>query len=319
MLTRHDVEASRQRTGCVGFEVVKMRCKRVQKLLVCYMDGELAEQIRGSVFEHLKGCRECSRYAKGVEDVLAYARAWGEREPSPYFLARLSARIRAGEEPAPRSRLLWLSRPRAVLAGLGGVCLVFLAGYMAGVGFSPEKRVSPRAEPRQNDDRLVVGIQRIKMVFGGKLSEAAYSQLNEAQRALVSRDAGGKEGIQIVEQLQRAESLIQEKRLAEAREVLDAIERRHADHPLAPYARMTKMFAAAPEEGYGSELLKSFYAMLLRDTVGDPRQFYVQLTSLPAQITEYGWQKIVQSADRLNPLNILDFIEQRLGAGRTSL
>ena len=299
-----------------AFEVIKMKCKRVQKLLVSYRDGELPEDVRRSVSEHLATCKECGRYATEVEKVMAWAGTWGERQPSPHFLVKLKARIRGDEKPARARPTLGLLRPQRALVSIAAAFLVFFGGYLVGVKFVPrggEGPVVARAE--QDNSRLITGIQRIKMLFGGKLSETARSQLDEVQRVLAVRDSSHGDSPAVVDQLQQAEALVGEKKLAEARRILTTIDEKHPDHPLAPYVRMTLASTSEERGGYGAELLKNFYAMMVQDTVINPKEFYVEASRFPAQATEYGWQKIVESADRLNPLNLGDYIETRFAGG----
>ena len=308
-----------------------MRCKRVRKLLTAYTDGELAEEDRRCIAAHLAECKPCRECVDDVQKVLAWAGTWRDGQLSPDFLARVKARAGAAQERATAWFPLRLPGARTALAGLAAACLVFLLGYLAGVGFSGGKGPAAGSRPitpaapgdaahLPDAERLIVGVQKIKMVFGDKLSDAARAQLNEVQQALAA--AGGvraEAGLAVVKGLQQAEELIREKKFAEARQMLALLEASHPEHPLAPYASITKMLTTPQRPGYGSELLNSAYAMLLRDTVIDPAEFYSQLARLQEQATEYGWQKIVESADRLNPLNLLDYIEDRLASGSGTL
>ncbi|MFQ5791330.1 MAG: zf-HC2 domain-containing protein [Acidobacteriota bacterium] len=316
-----------------------MRCKRVRKLLTAYKDGELGEENQRSVSEHLAACERCREYASEVSNVLAWAGMWRAREPSPMFLARVKARARAPEEPPGAWHPLQVLRPRRVLVGVAAACMVFLCGYLVGLSFSGRQRASApglsvaQSPPdtgkgttpeeiiadRGDSERLIVGVQKIKMIFGSKLSDAAYAQLNEVQRALSAREGEPAErSLAVVEELQRAEEFIRERKFAEARFVLASLEQSYAGHPLVPYARMTKMLTM-PEPGYGSDLLESVYATLLQGTVIEPTEFYNQVASFQAQVTEYGWQKIRETAGRLNPLSALGYIEKRLGGESTAL
>lgn len=304
-----------------------MKCKRVRKLLTVYVDAELAEDLHRSVAEHLQQCEACRRCEGEVRKVLAWAGIWRDREPSGNFLLAVKAKADAAQRPTSWRVPFGLPRTRTVLAGLAAACLVFFLGYLAGVVFSG-RAMAPRSGPPvakkgeterlqlADAEQLIVGVQKIKMVFGDKLSEKALAQLNEVQVALAAR--GGEEGDNgqaVVRELQQAEELVREKKFAEAGQVLVSLEETYPDHVLAPYARMTRIFTTPQRPGYGSELLNSIYAALLQDTVLEPAQFYNRLATVQAEVTEYGWQKIVESAERLNPLNLVDFIENRLASG----
>ncbi len=309
-----------------------MKCKKVQKLLTAFLDNELPEEKRRCVAEHLGSCEECGHLATEEKKVFGWARTWQAREPSPSFLMKVRARIRAAEKPEAVVPV-WLPRLRRALAGVAVACAIFFCGYLTHLGLFPGKetpQVVSRAVPGgkgaaatvpsgpEDARRLIAGIQRMKMVFGGQLSETAYEDLNDVQQALAQRGGQGAErDVAIVRELQRGENLVRRGNFAEARRVLDGIEQAYADHPLAPYARMTKVFATS-DEGSGS-VLRDLYASLLRETVGDPKEYYTQLTAFPEQLREYGWQKIVKSAEQLNPVNVLTYIEKQLAGGGPAL
>ena len=319
--------------------VRKMKCRRVRKLLTAFRDGELPEEDRRAVAGHLAVCEGCRQRAAEVAKVFAWAALWRDRKPSAAFLSRVTARARAPEEPATGGLPLRLPRLRLALVGAAAACLVFLFGYLAGVNLpggrgvrerGPSMARSKPATPKGilpseietspgDSERLIVGVQRIKMIFGSKLNDAAYAQLNEVQRALAAGEGErAKRNLAIVDELQRAEGLIREEKFAEAQEALAWLERSYPEHALAPYARMTNIFAA-PQPGYGPGLLGTLYASLLQDAVADPAEFYDELRGLQARATEYGWQKIVDSANRLNPVNLLDRLEGRLVGEKEAL
>ena len=200
--------------------------------------------------------------------------------------------------------------------------MVFIGGYLVGVR-KPGQPSAPRAVAAQQVDaeRLILGLQKIKMVFASKLSDAAYQQLNEVQLALAQADTQpGHWMSDAVSELHQAENLLRGKRYADAKGVLDAFDEKYPGHSLSPYVQMAKM-SLSQDRGFGGDVLHGLYAGLIQDTVGNPKEFYVQLAEYPTQMTElrqYGWQKIVETADRINPLNTLDYLESRLaGSGGT--
>ncbi len=301
---------------------MEMKCRKVEKVMTAFLDGELSGERHRSVAEHLASCERCARSASEAKKVLEWAGTWRDRELSAGFLVRLRARIRREESRAAERRTLWFPKLRWMLAGGAAACVMFLGGYFAALmvtgGKAPVTSAVPVASGEEDSERLIAGLQRIKMVLGEKLSEAAYAQLNEVQRVLAAGERGkGEESLAVVKELQRAEGLVRQEQYAAAREVLDSIVEKHPRSPLTLYARMTKILAT-PEGGSGSELIGNVYATLVRDTLGDPKEFYDRLSSLPVQmgqIREYGWQKIVESADRLNPIKALDYLEKRLLGG----
>jgi hypothetical protein len=308
-----------------------MKCKKARKLLTAYVDGEMAEEDRRIVSEHLVVCDQCRACLAEVNTVLDWAGVWEDRQPSPEFLASLKARVSAAAGPAEASLPFWSPGARKVLAGAVVACLVFAFGYFVGVGLTgrtgaPKRTASEQRQPREplraasdlpegDPERLLLGLQRIKMVFGDKLNEQAFAQLSEVQLALAGAGAEAEKNLAVVRALQEAEGKLRERRFAEAHQLLASLEENHPQHALAPYARMTRMLSAPQPAGYGSQFLDRLYAALLQDTVVDPAQFYNQFATVQAEVTEFGWQKIVESAGRFNPVNLLDYIENRLANG----
>jgi hypothetical protein len=308
-----------------------MRCNKVQKMLTGFLDGEVSPKNASLIRQHLTHCEECSRHVAEARKVMKWAGTWQEVEPSPVFLMRLKARIRSEAEPKTPAVSLWLPGMRRAFAGVAAACIIFLGGYFAAVQVlggrgdpQPRRRVAkldsaqvrrtPAVADREEAERLVLGVQKMKIVFGEKLTDSAYAQLNEIQKSLAVRGGMSSEELAAVEDLQKAELLIREGDYAAARQLIDEAERDHPDHPLAPYVRIAKVMAA-PQPATGSDFLKRAYATLLQETVGDPIALYEEVTNIPgqvAQLREYGWERIVKSADRLNPLNAWNFVERRI-------
>lgn len=76
-----------------------MRCERVQELILTdYIDGELDENIRSQVREHILACPECHSLELAVSENAVYPFASSARvEPPAYILERVKERI-ASEE-----------------------------------------------------------------------------------------------------------------------------------------------------------------------------------------------------------------------------
>lgn len=314
-----------------------MRCKKVQKMLTGFLDGEVSPKNASLIREHLSDCEECSRHASEARKVMEWAGSWHGVEPSPFFLTRLKARIRSEAEPKTRGVSLWSPGVGRALAGVAAACVIFLGGYFAAVAVlggrgepQPGGRVVKRESVGKNGsaaladraeaERLVLNVQKMKVVFGDKLTEGAYAQLNEIQKALAVRGGMDSKELAVVEDLQRAELLIREGEYAKANEVLDGIERGEPEHPLVPYVRIARVLAAPPPTS-GSDFLRRAYATLVRETVGDPGALYDEVTNMREQVTqlrEYGWENIVKSADRLNPLNAWNFVERRILSGEAA-
>ena len=92
-----------------------MKCGNIrEELMEAVLGGpELAPP---AVQEHLAICPACSQEVRSLRQTMALLDEWQVPEPSPYFSARLRARMR--EEHASQSAgwLSWLRRPAVVTA-----------------------------------------------------------------------------------------------------------------------------------------------------------------------------------------------------------
>jgi anti-sigma factor RsiW len=100
---------------------------------------------------HLEDCSECSRELASLEAAMHALDAWEAPEPSPFFNARMAARLRSEREARPagfferlRSRLLYGSNMHFRPVAAGALALVLLIGGGAYEGFvNMSQSVSP--------------------------------------------------------------------------------------------------------------------------------------------------------------------------------
>ncbi len=84
-----------------------MRCRRIQKRLSAYQDGEIAGEERKRIAVHLEGCPACrSAYAE-LEQVWQSLEKIPEIEASAGFEGRLLERINDVPEPHTWWRFHW--------------------------------------------------------------------------------------------------------------------------------------------------------------------------------------------------------------------
>lgn len=111
-----------------------MKCEQVHKKLIFYLDGELPEEARKQIEDHLASCTMCSGFLSVLE---ANAEIIGqERKPevSPYFFTRLTAKMEDAQPIPNEARWLRLALPvffsALMIAGIyGGVKIGASAGH----------------------------------------------------------------------------------------------------------------------------------------------------------------------------------------------
>lgn len=92
----------------------ELDCVEVDKFMQVYMDGELDQQDRLLVEQHLAACRSCRDRAEYQRRFIAAIKARVPREPAPDQLRQRVRQLLASDKrPLLRRRLLWGSLPAA--------------------------------------------------------------------------------------------------------------------------------------------------------------------------------------------------------------
>lgn len=78
-----------------------MKCSRIMKKLSAYLDGEMPEQERIAISEHLQQCAECRAELAALSAVRDALNSIEGMEVSPYFMNRLRQRIKEQRESVP--------------------------------------------------------------------------------------------------------------------------------------------------------------------------------------------------------------------------
>lgn len=110
------------------------------------------ERVPAAVRAHVDGCPDCSRELQALESTMQALDAWEDVAPSPFFDARMAAKLREARAQGPagfferlRARLLFNSNMqlRPLAAGALAVALLIGGGTYAGMrGMHP---ASPEA------------------------------------------------------------------------------------------------------------------------------------------------------------------------------
>jgi len=92
-----------------------MKCGNLRDELVeLVLNG--TELATPAVQEHLARCPVCAQEVASLRQTMELLDEWRAPEPSPYFSARLRARLREEHATQPAGWLAWLRRPAVVTA-----------------------------------------------------------------------------------------------------------------------------------------------------------------------------------------------------------
>jgi len=93
------------------------------------------EKVPVEVRKHVEDCPECSQELAALESTMLALDAWEAPEPSPFFEARMGARLRGEREAPPagfferlRARLLYSSNLHLRPVAVGALALLVLIG-----------------------------------------------------------------------------------------------------------------------------------------------------------------------------------------------
>jgi len=109
-----------------------MKCSRIRRLSA-FLDGEVTEEEKQHILEHLKTCPDCQKELEALHQVSDSLDSFEEIEPSPYFMIHLKQRI-AEREARSFIRFPFVEWTRRVAVPVGTTALVifslFLGSYL---------------------------------------------------------------------------------------------------------------------------------------------------------------------------------------------
>lgn len=116
-----------------------MKCKKVKKSLIAFIDKTLRSEEREKIEAHLQHCEDCFRDFRALENLYLPAESVEPIEPSPGIWNRLERKIEAGQEDVFRTQIPAFTS-RLVFAAL--VLIIFLAAVGIGVFLGYSEPVS---------------------------------------------------------------------------------------------------------------------------------------------------------------------------------
>src|SRR5215471_7165913 len=95
-----------------------MKCGKLrEELMEAVLSGP--ELANPAVQKHLAACATCAEEVTSLRRTMELLGEWQAPEPSPYFSARMRARMREERTHAPGGFWAWLRRPAIVTAAVG--------------------------------------------------------------------------------------------------------------------------------------------------------------------------------------------------------
>lgn len=120
-----------------------MKCEDIREQLLDLAGGGTNDAAPAEAKQHLAGCAACAAKLAELKQTMALLDEWKAPEASPYFDARLRARLRAeAEDEAPRG---WLARLRSPAFLRPAAVAVF--GLIVGLGVGLYRYSETRTPP----------------------------------------------------------------------------------------------------------------------------------------------------------------------------
>jgi len=109
-----------------------MRCRRIQRLLSSYLDGDLETTRQTTVEEHLPGCESCQEALNDLRLLVAQAKDLASAPPASDLWPAIARRILAQQTPSPakHTRPAPLSGWRPRIAWAMAVACVFMTLFL---------------------------------------------------------------------------------------------------------------------------------------------------------------------------------------------
>lgn len=149
-----------------------MKCSRIKKKLSAYLDGEVSEQERRMISEHLKLCEECKAEFTAMSSVGDALKTLEGFETPPFFMTRLRQAVSEQERSVPflqRMRSLAVSAATAI-----AVIASLFIGNQAGKTIYQSIARTPETVTAETSD--VFGLNAFEEFPEGSLSDI-YDEL----------------------------------------------------------------------------------------------------------------------------------------------
>jgi anti-sigma factor RsiW len=202
-----------------------MNCADLQTdVLVDLVDGRLDGAAQRSVERHLEGCDTCRALVEDLRSIRAAAFMLDRREPKAETWSKVQAAIAA--EPAPKGRLLDMSRSRQGTGGGGRVNWPVWLGAAAALILATVIGLMPlmnRAEPAHDDsaeaaDAGEVTVESVTAEF--EAAERHYQKAIDDLQTIANKDTGELDP-QVAAVLQKNLTVI-DQAISESRDALKA-------------------------------------------------------------------------------------------------
>jgi anti-sigma factor RsiW len=149
-----------------------MKCYRMQKKISAYLDGEISEEERKIISEHLERCEECRAEFAEFSRLADALNVIESIDVPPYFMVRLKAHIREQVKPVTLS-LRIKSMVVSAAAAFAVVASLFVGSQM---GRSLFQSIARTGESTMAETGSVLGLDAFEEFPDNSLSDI-YSEL----------------------------------------------------------------------------------------------------------------------------------------------
>jgi len=164
-----------------------MKCDDLNDVLVDFVDGRLDSAAQRNVERHLEVCPHCAALVTDLRTIRAAAFMLDRREPPAEIWTALQAKVAA--EPAPKGRLLSLSRPsRANWPVWLGAAAALLLATVIGVVPLMERQREHSDERTSDAAPAEVTVESVAAEF--EAAETHYQKAIDDLQTIANADTG---------------------------------------------------------------------------------------------------------------------------------
>ncbi len=116
-----------------------MKCSQAQELLSAFHDGELQEEARQQIEEHLSGCPTCSERLHELREISIATRRLDDPQPPDDLWISLEKQLNKGLQPATDSRLGRQRKTPAWTVAVTSVATLILVATAIWIGRNEER------------------------------------------------------------------------------------------------------------------------------------------------------------------------------------
>jgi len=137
-----------------------MECRNIKEYIIWYSSGDIEGSEKDLVDEHVKECKDCSRYLIRSEKLWDALDVWEEVVPRGEFITEFWKRVSSQENTAQAGLWGYLKSLRPSLAVTGALATILIVGIFTFAVFGPGIIDTPLRNSDERDELILIELDR---------------------------------------------------------------------------------------------------------------------------------------------------------------